>query len=512
MGILNISKKIDRYKHLYVNGLDFVKLIMLIHVFLAISYLLRTLRPKPHAVTPVTEPSTQPDPLSGNADDSCEVVCTRNGPNVFTFSTAIPVFLYGFQSLSRQLQVVFPHYSYRRLQGLVSAYPADIVINHLNRLKVLGNGLTTHLAIKLSAFPGDGLTRIDHRKMFAHAIIKRMSRPVPRSSQKVGDLDGQMNDTRNVTFSPSGSICAITYLRSVKICKVKSDGTFVCLHMLDHKVGIMNTRFHPTLPYFVVCGDTATIYRIMDDGTFKVVATMKAKRFESATVRIPEGIFFSGSFHPTEQIIAFGCSNWCIYLYSFTDKGCTQVQRLDRTTDRRMTGHSNTVETLEFDPSGQFLVSGSDDQSVKVWQEQSTGLRACVQTIKDHTDNVRAVAFDSNGQFLVTTSCDNTIRVYETGTWKCLQTIQTKHTKWITSCAIHSLANIIATGSYGGTTIFHRLSDDRRSSEELETLKHHSGVCSLTFDPSTPRRLLVGLWSNYENRHKSTVELYQLPQ
>jgi WD40 repeat protein len=251
----------------------------------------------------------------------------------------------------------------------------------------------------------------------------------------------------------------------------------------------------------------------MDDGTFKVVATMKAKRFDSATVHIPEGFFFSGSFHPTEQIIAFGCSNWCIYLYSFTDKGCTQVQRLDRTTDRRrMTGHSNTVETLEFDPSGQFLVSGSDDQSVKVWQEQSTGLWACVQTIKDHTDNVRAVAFDSNGQFLVTTSCDNTIRVYETGTWKCLQTIQTKHTKWITSCAIHSLTNIIATGSYGGTTIFHRLSDDRRSSEELETLKHHSGVCSLTFDPSTPRRLLVGLWSDYETRRKSTVELYQLPQ
>ena len=484
---------------------------MLILGVLAILYLLRTLGSKPHVVTPVTEPSTQPDPLSGNADDLCEVVCTRNGPNVFTFPTAIPAFLYSFQSLSRQLAAVFPHYSYRSLQSLVVAYPANIVINRLNRLKVLRNGLTSLFVRKFLALPGNGLTRRDHQRMIASAIIKRMSRPVPPSSQKVGDLDGQMNDTHNVTFSPSRSICAITYRRSVKICKVESDGTFVCLHMLDHKVGILNTRFHPTLPYFVVCGDTATIYRIMDDGTFKVVATMKAKRFESATVRIPEGIFFSGSFHPTEQIIAFGCSNWCIYLYSFTDKGCTQVQRLDRTTDRRMTGHSNTVETLEFDPSGQFLVSGSNDQSVKVWKEQSTGLWACVQTIKDHTDNVRAVAFDSNGQFLVT-SCDNTIRVYETGTWKCLQTIQTKHTKWITSCAINSLANIIATGSYGGTTIFHRLSDDRRSSEELETLKHHSGVCSLTFDPSTPRRLLVGLWSNYENMHKSTVELYQLPQ
>lgn len=514
MWILNISEKIDRYKHLYINGLDFVKLIMLIRGVLAILYLLRTFGPKPHVVTPVTEPSTQPDPLSGNADDLCEVVCTRNKPKVFTFPTAIPVFLYGFQSLSRQLAAVFPHYSYRRLQSLVSAYPANIVINRLNRLKDLGNGFTSHLAIKLSALPGNGLTRRDHQRIIAEAIIKRMSQLVPPSSQKVGDLDGQTSDTRNVTFNPSGSICAITYRYSVKICKVELDGTFVCLHMLDHNDRVANVRFHPTLPYFVVCADTATIYRIMDDGTFKVVAKMEAKRFESATVRIPKGEFFSASFHPTERFIALGCYNWCIYFYNFTDEGCTEVQRLDRTYESHMTGHYDTVATLEFDPSGQFLVSGSDDRTVKVWQEQSTGLWACVQTIEDHEDYVRAVAFDSNGQFLVTTSCDNTIRIYEIRTWRCLQTIQTKHTKGITSCAFYpsERESIFATGSYDGTTVFRRLSDDGTGSEELETLKHPSGVYSLAFDPSTPRRLLVGLCLNYENRHKSTVELYRLPQ
>ena len=497
---------------------------MLIRGILAIVCFLRTLRPKPHVVTPVTpvtpvtsdtpvtEPSTQPDPLSGNADDLCKVVCTRNSPDVFTFPTAIPAFLYGFQSLSRQLAAVFPHYSCIRLQSLVAAYPANIVINRLNRLKLVQNSFTSHLAIKLSAFPGDGLTRINRRRMIASAIISRISKLVPPSSQKVGDLDGQTDYTYKMKFSPSGSICAITSRYKVKICKVESDGTFVCLHMLDHNA--VDVNFHPTLPYFVVCAGTATIYRIMDDGTFKVVATMTAKRFESATVRIPEGRFFSASFIPTERFIALGCDNWCIYLYSFTDEGCTEVQRLDRTTESGMTGHWNTVDTLEFDPSGKFLVSGSDDQSVKVWQKLSNGLWACIRTIEDHTDNVRTVTFDPTGRYLVSASSDMTVRIYDTETWECLQTILTGHTKGISSCVFHpsERESIFATGSYDGTTVFRRLSDDGTGSEELETLKHPSGVYSLAFDPSTPRSLLVGLCLNYENRHKSTVELYRLPQ
>lgn len=493
--------------------MDFVKLIMLDSGVLDFFYLLRTLGLKPHAVTPVTEPSTQPDPTSGNADVSCEVVCSTNGPNVFTFKSAIPVFLYDFQSLSRQLAAVFPHYCYHRFQSLVVAYPANTLINVLNRMTVVRNSFTAHLAIKLSSLPGNGLSRSNNRIIISSAIISRISRPVPPSTKTVCDFPEHKDDTFKVVFSPSGAICAITSWGTVKICKVEN-GKFVCLHALKHTERAVDVKFHPTLPYFVVCADTATIYRIMEDGTFKVVATIEAKRFESDTVYIPRGDFFSASFHSTDRLIALGCDNWCIYLYIFTDEGCREVQRLDRTSESRMTGHFNTVDTLEFHPSGQFLVSGSDDQSVKVWQKQSTGLWACAQTIEDHTDYVRAVTFNSTGKFLVTTSCDSTIRVYETGTWECLQTIQTKHTEGITSCAFYpsERESIFATGSYDGTTIFRRLSDDGTGSEELETLKHHSGVCSLTFDPSTPRRLLVGLCSNYENRHKSSVGLYRLPQ
>jgi hypothetical protein len=131
LGILNISEKIDRYKYLNINILDFVKLRMLGRDLLGFLSLLRLILPNPLVDTPaipVTEPSTQPDPTSGNADVSCEVVCSTNGPNVFTFKSAIPLLLYDFQSLSRQLAAVFPHYCYHRFQSLVVAYPANTLI------------------------------------------------------------------------------------------------------------------------------------------------------------------------------------------------------------------------------------------------------------------------------------------------------------------------------------------------------------------------------------------------
>lgn len=176
-----------------------------------------------------------------------------------------------------------------------------------------------------------------------------------------------------------------------------------------------------------------------------------------------------------------------------------------------MSGHFDLVDTLEFDPSGQFLVSGSDDRTVKVWQKRSTGLWAYSQTIEEHTDNVRTVTFDPTGRYLVSASSDMTVRIYDTETWECLQTILTGHTERISSCVFHPSVSIFATGSYDKTTVFHRLSDDGTTTEVLETLKHPSGVYSLAFDP-TNGSLLVGLCMNYDNPHKSTIELYQLPQ
>jgi len=507
---------------------DLVNLIMPVRGFLGIFLLIRILLQKTNVTdtpaipnTPAildtldTEPSTQPGPNSRTADDSCKVVCTRNKSKVFTFKYAIPVLLYGFQSLSRQLQVIFPHYSCRRFKSLDVECLKNSVINHLYRLKVIRNSLTLCLASKILALPGNGLTGSRHQGVIVNAIVKRISRLVPPSSKKVGSLGGHTNDTYKVELSPCRRFCAITCRCSVKIYKIES-GRFVCLHTLQHDK-VVDVKFHPKFPefpYIVVCAGTATIYR-MDDETFKVVATMKAKRFHTARVRIPEGDFFSASFDPTGRFIVLGCDNWRIYWYSFTDEDCTELQRLDRTHESQITGHNDTVTTILYHLSGKFFVSGSDDRTVKVWQQKtSTDLWTCIQTIEGHTNYVNAVTIDPTGRYLLSASSDNTARVYEIGTWECLQTIQTDHINGISSCVFYPSEEediILVTGSYGGKVIIHRLSNDGTTTEVLETHNHDRGVYSLAINQIT-RLLVVGFCCNYSDRHERTVIFYELPQ
>ena len=172
------------------------------------------------------------------------------------------------------------------------------------------------------------------------------------------------------------------------------------------------------------------------------------------------------------------------------------------------------MNTLKFDPSGKILVSGSSDDTVKIWgKSPHTGSWICVRAIEENTDDVNDVAFNSTGSLLATVSDDKTARLYDTKTWRCVTIMQTGHSKGVTCCLFHPTNDrIFVTGSDDHTTEIHLLSDDLSSSKVLETLSHHAIVNSLAFDPTTPSRLLIGLSMNDEDMHKRTVELYELPQ
>lgn len=327
-----------------------------------------------------------------------------------------------------------------------------------------------------------------------------------------GSLAEQVRTTYTVAVSPRGDIIAITGGSTVYIFEFASDGSLVYRHKMEHEHDVNDVKFHPSLPYIVICCDIAKVYRISDDKTFKLISILEARRFESKTVLIPFGSFLSAAFNPTGKHVILGCSNFCIYSYSFTDHDCTLHQRLDRTTESRMSGHFDYVCTLLFHPSGQFFFSGSDDNTVKVWRISKTGFWTCIRTIEHHTDNVRGIAIDSKGEYLMTSSSDNTVNIYEIDTMSRVIKIKTGNTRGITDCVFHpTMENVIVIGSYDGRTIFYQLSDDRKTSTVLKILTHHSSVISLAFNPIKPNCLVIGLSENYDDRTRSTVEIYELP-
>lgn len=77
-----------------------------------------------------------------------------------------------------------------------------------------------------------------------------------------------------------------------------------------------------------------------------------------------------------------------------------------------MTGHTAPVNGIAFSPDGKLLVSGSQDQSVKIW-DVNTG--KILKSLSGHTESVLAVAFNRDGSAIASGGVDKIIPDLECG-------------------------------------------------------------------------------------------------
>ena len=73
--------------------------------------------------------------------------------------------------------------------------------------------------------------------------------------------------------------------------------------------------------------------------------------------------------------------------------------------------HDSWVSSVAFNPDGKYVVSGSLDYTVRVW-EATTGNEVARMT---HDGDVSSVAFSPDGKYIVTGSDYRTARIWE---WK----------------------------------------------------------------------------------------------
>ena len=144
---------------------------------------------------------------------------------------------------------------------------------------------------------------------------------------------------------------------------------------------------------------------------------------------------------------------------------------------RTLEGHTSVVFSVAFDRSGGMLASGSNDNTVKLWEVSSGKL---LRTLEGHTSAVVCVAFDRSGGILASASADNTVKLWEASSGKLLRSLE-GHTNLVSSIAIDRSGGILASGSEDNTVKLWEAS----SGKLFRTLEGHtSAVVSVAFDRS----------------------------
>ena len=117
-------------------------------------------------------------------------------------------------------------------------------------------------------------------------------------------------------------------------------------------------------------------------------------------------------------------------------------------------GHDRGVNWASFHPTLPLIVSGADDNQVKLWRMNDTKAWE-MDTMRGHGNNVSCVIFhQSNEQdLIVSNSEDRSIRVWDVSKRMPVQTFRREHDRfWIV--AAHPTRNVLAAGHDSGMVLF----------------------------------------------------------
>lgn len=170
---------------------------------------------------------------------------------------------------------------------------------------------------------------------------------------------------------------------------------------------------------------------------------------------------------------------------------------------RSLTGHTWPVLSIAISSDNQFLVSGSADYTMKIWELQTSRL---IATLNGHKEPVYAVAITPDNQRIVSGSSDNTIKIWEFSTGELIRTL-TGHSDSVYSVAMSPDGQTIASGSWDNTIKLWNLPNSiwTQSGQEIHTFTGHSDwVYSLAFS-ADGQMLASGSWDR-------TIKLWNIPQ
>jgi WD40 repeat protein len=151
---------------------------------------------------------------------------------------------------------------------------------------------------------------------------------------------------------------------------------------------------------------------------------------------------------------------------------------------RSLEGHDSSVLTVAVSEDGRTVVSGSEDKTLRVWDLETGAPR---MTLAGHASSVDAVAISPDGRTAISGSDDETVKVWSLEDGKLLLTLS-GHTGSVNAVAFSAGGREVISGSSDETIKVW----DRESGVLRHTLQGHTGSVNAIAVCSDGRTLVSG--------------------
>jgi WD40 repeat protein len=225
----------------------------------------------------------------------------------------------------------------------------------------------------------------------------------------------------SIAFSSDDKTIVTGSEDNIKIWDVETGQCLQTLH--EHHQRVWLVDLHPSNPTLLSITEDQTI-KLWDISSRRCLKTLKGY----------SNWILSLSFSPDGQTLASSSQDQKVRLWDIKTGKCHLI----------LEGHDNLISSVAFAPQhiqDCLLASGSDDNTIKVWNHQGE-----CKTLRGHEAWVYSVAFSPNAEILASGSRDRTVKLWDWRTGECLYTL-VGHQNRVKSVSFNPSSTILASAS-----------------------------------------------------------------